>query len=158
VQIVAADARTSTAVVVYACDELRKGDFLAAFNPEPVRIPDPAGIPLFDDAARILFADDGQMLGAPRRLMVIDQGSDAGIRVGQRLTLFRRPRRSAATPAVVGEAVVVAIRADSATIRVERATDAIAFGEWAAPQRQPSRDRSLSPADTAVERKGREGR
>ena len=158
VQVVAADARTSTAVVVYACDELRKGDFLAAFNPEPVRIPDPPGIPLFDDAARILFADAGQMLGAPRRLMVIDQGSDAGIRVGQRLTLFRRPRRSAATPAVVGEAVVVAIRADSATIRVERATDAIAFGEWAAPQRQPSRDRSLSPADTAVERKGREGR
>jgi len=41
---------------------------------------------------------------------------------------------------------------------VERATDAIAFGEWAAPQRQPSRDRSLSPADTALERKGREGR
>jgi hypothetical protein len=143
VQIVAADDRMSTAVVVYACDELRKGDFLASFNPEPVRMPDPAGIPAFDDAARILFADAGQMLGAPRRLMVIDQGSDAGIRVGQRLTLFRRPRRGGATPAVVGDAVVVAIRADSATIRVERATDAIAFGEWAAPQRQPSGD---SPA------------
>src|SRR5439155_420840 len=66
-----------------------------------------------------------------------------GARVGQRLTLFRWPRRSGATPAVVGEAVVVAIRADSATIRVERATDAIAFGEWAAPQRQSSGD---SPA------------
>jgi hypothetical protein len=143
VQVVEADERTSTAVVVYACDELRKGDFLASFNPEPVRIPDPAGIPAFDDAARILFADAGQMLGAPRRLMVIDQGSDAGIRVGQRLTLFRRPRRGGATPAVVGDAVVVAIRADSATIRVERATDAIAFGEWAAPQRQSSGD---SPA------------
>jgi Carboxypeptidase regulatory-like domain len=148
VQIVAADDRLSTAVVVYACDELRKGDFLASFNPEPVRIPDPAGIPAFDDAARILFADAGQMLGAPRRLMVIDHGSDAGIRVGQRLTLFRRPRRGGATPAIVGEAVVVAIRADSATIRVEQATDAIAFGEWAAPQRQSSGD---SPASAPLQ-------
>jgi hypothetical protein len=138
VQIVAADERTSTAVVVYSCDELRKGDFLASFNPEPVRMPDPEGIPAFEDAARILFADAGQMLGAPRRLMVIDQGTDTGISVGQRLTLFRRSGRGGATPAVVGEAVVVAIRADSATIRVEQATDAIAVGEWAAPQRQSS--------------------
>ncbi len=135
-QIVAADEHTSTAVVIYACDEMMTGDFLAAFEPEPVRTPDPAGTPMFEDAAQILFADVGQMLGVPRRLMVIDKGSDAGLRAGQRLTLFRRPGRTAASPSVVGDAVVVAVRSDSATIRVERATDAIAFGDWAAPQRR----------------------
>jgi len=116
---------------VYACDELRKGDYLASFNPEPARLPDPVGNPAYGDAARILFADAGQMLGAPRRLMVIDRGSEHGIYVGQRLTLFRR--RGDAKRSVVGDAVVVALRVDSATIRVESATDVISSGDWAAP-------------------------
>jgi hypothetical protein len=74
------------------------------------------------------------MLGAPRRLMVIDRGADHGIRAGQRLTLFRRRPGRGARPTVVGDAIVVAVRSDSATIRVERAIDAISSGDWAAPQ------------------------
>jgi Carboxypeptidase regulatory-like domain len=133
VQIVAAAERSSIAVVVYACDELRTGDFLAAFKPQPHRNPDPLGMPVYDDAARILLADEGQTLGVARRLMVIDRGDDHGIHVGQRFTLFRqggdRARRE-----VVGDAVVVAVRTDSATIRVDRASDVITPGDWAAPQ------------------------
>ena len=132
-QIVAAGERSSIAVVMYACDELMKGDFLASFKPESIRTPDPMGIPAYRDAARILFADEGQMLGAPRRLMVIDRGSEHGVSAGQRLTLFR-PGRSIAKPDVVGDAIVVAVRTDSATIRVERVTDAISSGDWAARQ------------------------
>jgi hypothetical protein len=132
---VAAGEHTSTAVVVYTCDELMPGDFLASFNPEPVRTPEPEGAPDYEHAARILFADAGQMLGAPRRLMVIDRGSGDGIRAGQRLTLFRREGRRA-KPTVVGDAVVVGVRTDSATIRLGRVSDAISFGDWAAPQRR----------------------
>jgi hypothetical protein len=135
-QIVTADEHSSIAVVVYACDELMKGDFLASFTPEPVRIPDPVGTPAFGAAARILFADAGQTMGIPRRLMVIDQGSEDRIRVGQRLTLFRRRAWDANQPDVVGDAIVVAVRTNSATIRVERASDVISSGDWAAPQRQ----------------------
>ena len=135
IQIVSADERFSIGVVVYACDELMTGDVLAAFTPEPIRTPDPEGPPAYGEAAQILFADAGQMLGMPRRLMVIDRGIDHGIHAGQRLTLFHRERRGA-SPTVLGDAVVVAVRADSATIRVEHATDAIAFGDWAAPQRR----------------------
>ena len=112
-------------------NELRTGDYLAAFTPEPIRPPDPRGTPDFDGAARILFADEGQILAAPRRLMVIDRGSQHGIRVGQRLTLFRRRRGSRD---IVGDAIVVATRTDSATIRVERVNDAISPGDLAAPQ------------------------
>jgi hypothetical protein len=132
-QIVAAGERSSVAVVVYACDELRKGDFLASFNPEPIRDPDPSGIPAYYDAARILFADEDQTLGAPQRLMVIDQGTEHGTRVGQRFTLFRQGRGPAKRD-VVGDAIVVAVRTDSATIRVDRVTDAVSAGDWAAPQ------------------------
>jgi hypothetical protein len=157
VQIVSVAERYSIAVVMYACDELRAGDFLASFNPEPVRTPDPRGVPAYGDAARILFADEGQILGAPRRLMVIDRGSAQAVRAGQRLTLFRRQRRGAAQPEDVGEAIVVAVRTDSATIRIERVTDLISSGDWAAPQRPlevrddavpcggPARSRSACP-------------
>src|ERR1035437_4394085 len=132
-QIVAAGERSSVAVVVYACDELRRGDFLASFTPEPIRAPDSLGTPAYRDAARILFADEGQTLGAPRRLMVIDRGTEHGTRVGQRLTLFRQGRGTAKRD-VVGDAIVVAVRTDSATIRVGRVTDVILAGDWAAPQ------------------------
>jgi hypothetical protein len=131
VQIVAADERSSIAVVVYACDELRTGDFLASFSPEPIRPAEPRGIARYDDAARILFADESQILAAPRRLMVIDRGSAQGIRVGQRLTLFRR---RGTRPDIVGDAIIVATRIDSATIRIERVNDTIASGDLAAPQ------------------------
>jgi len=135
-QIVEVGERTSVAVVVYACDELMKGDFLSSFTPEPIRTPDPVGTPLYGAAARILFADAGSMQGVPRRLMVIDRGSEYGFHAGQRLTLFRRHGRDTARPDVVGDAIVVAVRADSATIRVERTIDAISSGDFAAPQRQ----------------------
>ena len=134
-QIVHASERASIAVVIYACDEIMRGDRLAPFTPEPVRTPEPAGTPAYDAAAQILFADSGHLLGAPRRFMVIDRGTDQAIRAGQRLTLFRRENRGGRKPIVVGDAVVVAVRRDSATIRIERVNDAIGFGDWAAPQR-----------------------
>jgi hypothetical protein len=133
-QIVAADAGAAVATVVYACDELLPGDWLAPFAPEPLRAPEPPGRPAYDRAARILLTDAGQLIGAPRRLMVIDRGSDNAFRVGQRLTLFR-PSPGGRGPSVIGDAVIVAVRLDSATIRVQRATDVIAVGDQAAPQR-----------------------
>lgn len=141
-QIVSVEAESSTAVVVYACDEMMAGDYLVPFAPDPIRAADPAGMPGFDNAARILFADAGQMVGAPRRMMVIDRGTAHGLLPGQRLTLFRRSRFNGAKPAVVGEAVVVAVRKNSATVRVEQATDVIFFGDggdFAAPERPASR-------------------
>jgi hypothetical protein len=141
-QIVSVDTQSSPAVVVYACDEMMAGDYLTPFTPDPIRMPDPVGMPAFDNAARILFGDAGQMLGAPRRMLVIDRGARHGIQPGQRLTLFRRSRFGNTKPAVVGEAVVVAARDNSATVRVEQATDVIFFGDsgdFAAPQRPPAR-------------------
>jgi len=134
-QIVGATERTAIAVVIYACDEIRRGDRLASFMAEPVRAPEPFGMPAYDNAARILFADSGQLVGAPRRLLVIDRGRTNDLHAGERVTLFRRGRREQGAPLVLGDAVVVAVREDSATIRVERAVDAIEPGDWAAPQR-----------------------
>jgi Carboxypeptidase regulatory-like domain len=132
-QIVAADELTARAVVIYACDAMMPGDRLAPFRAEPPHAVLPAAKPDYRHAARILFPDLGQMVGAPGRFMVIDRGAAAGVRAGQRVTLFRR--ESGRRTAVVGEAVVVAVRDDSATIRVERAIDAVLAGDEAALQR-----------------------
>ena len=134
VQIVSAEAESALAVVIYACDEIMTGDRLASFLPQPVRPPSPPGAPDYTYSAKILFPDVGQLLGVPRRLMVIDQGASDGIRVGQRLTIFRRGS-SGRGNVIVGEAIVVAVKLDSATIRIEYVTDAIEFGDRAAPQR-----------------------
>jgi hypothetical protein len=132
VQVVSVTERSSIAAVIYACDAFRNGDFLVSFRPESVRPPEPRGVPDYDAAARILYADDAQTLGAPQRLMVIDRGSVQGVRVGQRCTIFRR--HGSGSPEITGEAIVVAVRLDSATIRIERVSNAIAAGDLAAPQ------------------------
>lgn len=139
VQIVAVEDRVASAIVVYACDAMMPGDYLAAFEPEPIRAPEPFGAPAFDKGVRLLFGDAGEMVGVPRRMLVIGQGRANGVRPGQRFTLFRRTVFDK-TPTVLGHAVVVAARADSATIRIEHAGDAVFFGpdgDWAAPERPP---------------------
>jgi hypothetical protein len=133
-QVVNAREHVASAVVIYACDEVMYGDSLGAFNPEPIRTPEPAGTPDFENAARILFADAGQTLGAPRRMMVIDRGRAYGLRAGQRVTLFRRDGRRV-KPTVTGDAIIVAVRADSATIRLATVSDIIEAGDFAAPNR-----------------------
>ena len=136
IQIVAADEQTSAAVVIYACDEIVPGDRLASFKPEPLRAPAPAGTPDYRHAARILFPDVGQLVGAPRRMMVIDRGAASGVRSGSasRCSGAACPaaarRSSSATPSSSP------FRRDSATIRVEHATDAIVSGDMAALQRR----------------------
>ena len=134
-QITAVSEKVSRAVVVYACDEMGTGDFLASFTPEQVRAPEPIGTPVYWDASRILFGDSGQGQGTPNRLMVIDRGATSGLRTGQRFTLFRPSEPGAMVPTVIGDAVLISVRAESSTIRVLSATDAVAAGDWAAPQR-----------------------
>ena len=134
VQVVSASEAVTTAVVIHACGELRQGDWLAPFVPV-MPAAEPVGLPVYGDAARILFGDAGQLMGAAGRLMVIDRGQAHGVRAGQRMTLFRRSRHG--RNVVLGQALVLAVREDSARIRVEHANDAIWSGDSAAPQEPP---------------------
>ena len=52
------------------------------FDPKPVYQADGIGVPAYENAARILFADEGRMLAAPDRMMVIDHNSTSGTYVG----------------------------------------------------------------------------
>jgi hypothetical protein len=132
VQVVHATTDHSIAVVVYACGELVAGDSIEPFDPLPMLRALAAGTPQFDEPAQIVFGEDGHDMGAPRQLMVIDRGRAHGAERGQRVTIFRRPQGTRGPVSAIADAIVIAVRADSATIRIERASDAVVVGDMVA--------------------------
>jgi hypothetical protein len=135
VQVVEADTDTSVAVVVYACDEFHTGDTVERFDAMPVFTAVEEGKPQYEDPAHILFGDNGQVMGSPAQLMVIDRGENHGAQRGQRLTVFRRALGERGPVQAIADAIIVSVKADSATIRIERARDAVSVGDLVALHR-----------------------
>jgi hypothetical protein len=134
VQVVETRSDSSSAVVVYLCGELFAGDAVEPFDPQPLLSALAPGEPQFDEPAHIVLGDNGAIVGAERQMMVIDRGIMQGVQRGQRLTIFRRakPDRPVVT---IGDGIIVSVRSDSATIRIERATDAVTVGDMVALHR-----------------------
>jgi len=135
VQIIETHGESSVALVVYVCGELRAGDTVEPYIPQPAFFAVSAGTPRFDEPGRITTGESGQTAGSTGQMMVIDRGIMQGVQRGQRLTIFRRPQGDAGRPLTIGDGVVIALRADSATIRIERATDAVQSGDLVALHR-----------------------
>jgi hypothetical protein len=135
VQVVETTPSIATAVVVYTCGELYAGDSIEPFDPLPLLSARVSGAPQFDDPAKIIFGDHGQAMGAPKQLMVIDRGAASGALRGQRLTVFRRVQGDSGPVSTIADAVVVAVRENSATIRIERSSDAVSIGDLVALHR-----------------------
>ena len=134
VQVVDVREASADAVVVYACSAFSADDYIVPFVPSIAPPTRPRGTPAYDQAGIVLFADEGQSVGAPRNLMVTDLGQNQGAQPGQRVTIFR-PSRDTTLVTDVGEAVIVSVQPDSSTIRVEYTTDAVFFGDRVAPQK-----------------------
>jgi hypothetical protein len=135
VQVVEATPSVATAVVVYTCGELYAGDTVETFDPLPLLSANAGGVPQFDDPGKVIIGEHGQSMGAPRQLMVINRGAAEGAERGQRLTVFRRVRGERGPVSTIADAVVIAVREHSATIRIERATDAVLVGDFVALHR-----------------------
>ncbi len=135
VQVLETQQDSSAAIVVYLCGELAAGDTVEPYIPQPAFFAVSPGTPRFDEPARITTGESGQTAAASGQMMVIDRGIMQGAQRGQRLTIFRRPRGQEGIPLTIGDGVVVAVRADSATIRIERATDAVMVGDLVALHR-----------------------
>jgi hypothetical protein len=132
-QIVETRASASTAMLVYVCGEVFAGDSVERYAPQPAFFAVTDGAPQFDDPAKITIGEHGQMASSGGQLIVIDRGIMKGVQRGQRLTIFRR--RADAPPVTIGDGLVIAIRADSATVRIERSTDAVMIGDLVALHR-----------------------
>ncbi len=135
IQIVEARDRASIAVVVYSCGELFAGDTVEPFAGLPLLTAHAPLAPHYADPAHIVLGEHGQILGAERQLMVIDRGSAQGAARGQRLTIFRRALDGLGPVQAIADAIIVAVRAESATIRIERTSDAVSVGDLVALHR-----------------------
>jgi len=135
VQIVETQADSSVAIVVYACGEISAGDAIERYVPQPAFFAVSPGTPRFDEPARITTGEYGQQAASAGQMMVIASGIMQGVQRGQQLTIFRRAQSHSGPMNIIGDGVIIAVRADSATIRIERASDAVVVGDLVAIHR-----------------------
>jgi Carboxypeptidase regulatory-like domain len=135
IQILDAKDAASAAIVVRACGEIVAGDLVERYVAQPAFFAVSEGTPHFEEPARIAFGEHGQSAASAGQMMVIDRGVMQGILRGQRLTIFRRPTGSDGPPLTIGDGVIIAVRSDSATILIDRTTDAVIVGDLVAMHR-----------------------
>jgi hypothetical protein len=135
IQIVDTQGETASALVVYVCGELYAGDSVEPYIPQPAFFAVSAGSPHFEEPARITTGENGRTAASGGQMMVIDRGIMQGVQRGQRLTIFRRSGVIDGVPVTIGDGVIIAVRADSATMRIDRATDAVMVGDLIALHR-----------------------
>jgi hypothetical protein len=134
--IVEAKADTSIARISEACDGISTGDYLDALTVTPPAVARDAGRPDFARPAHVILADDRRQLGAGGgSLMVIDRGTDHGVRAGQRLTLFRQAADGNGSVVRIGEAFVASTQPETSLIRIENSREAIQVGDLVAIHR-----------------------
>jgi Carboxypeptidase regulatory-like domain len=134
VQIIEVFKDASLGVIVHACGEIVAGDTLEPYLPQPAFFAVADGKPRYDEPGKITLGEHGQNAGSEGQMMVIDRGVMQGVQRGQRVTIFRTSG-DGMPPLSIGDAVIVSVRADSATILIGRTTDAIAVGDLVAPHR-----------------------
>ncbi len=123
------------AVIERTCADVHQDDLLAPFQwPAPVTTM-ASGAISHDDPAMVLFGADGRALSAPRQMFVIDQGTDQGLALGQRVAVFRPGATPDAPVTELGEGVAVMTEAASATIHLRRAREPVKAGDSVAIQR-----------------------
>ena len=111
------------------------GDTVERYVPQPAFFAVADGTPRFDEPARITLGENGRKTAAAGQMMVIDRGIMQGVQRGQRLTIFRRAFGDEGSNVIIGDGVIIAVRADSATLRIDRTTDAVTVGDTVALHR-----------------------
>jgi hypothetical protein len=135
--VTAVDVREkeSIAQVTHACDGIINGDYLEAYV-DPADPPSAVqGEPDFEHAGRIVMGDERRQMGSAGTLMVVDKGSDADVRPGQTVTIFRDTMEGGGPVSGVGRATVVSVRPESAILRIDSTRDAIFIGDRVAINR-----------------------
>jgi hypothetical protein len=131
------DAQSDTAIatVTKACDGIMEGDYLEPFV-KPALPPEPlGGEPDYNSPGHVTLGDERRQMGAAGDMMVVDRGSDHGVRPGQRLTIFRYPAGGGGPVTKVAEAIALAVKPESTIVRIEKVSDAVLVGDLVAIHR-----------------------
>jgi hypothetical protein len=134
-RIVEVRGEVSTAVVTYACDGINEGDYVERFEPVALPETETGAAPDFTRPGHLILGAERRTMNATGAFMVIDRGTDHGLRVGQRLTIFRTTGGSDAPVTTVGTAKVYVVGPQTSTIRIEKSMDAVYVGDLIAIHR-----------------------
>src|SRR5688572_19755736 len=140
VTILDAEADAAVAQISEACDTILIGDYLEPLviptGPAPAA-PTVVSGPDYARPARVILGDERRQLGGEHTVMVLDRGSDHGLRVGQPLTVFRYTiaGKVSGPIATLGEAVVIEVHPETALMRIVRSREAIEVGDLVAIHR-----------------------
>ena len=149
IRIVAVNDTTAIASVTYTCTAIEAGDYLDPFVAPPV-VPELASIdksiePDFKDMGRVLFGDEEHSTVATGDYMLIDRGTDKGLKPGARFAIYRdvhqwmRDYHSMALGrlplASIGEGVVVTTGESMSVLRIVSARDAVLRGDYVVPRK-----------------------
>jgi hypothetical protein len=131
------DAQSDTAIatVTKACDGIMEGDYLEAYVKPSLPPEALGGEPDYNDPGHIVLGDDRRQMGAQGDLMVVDRGSDHGLRAGQRFTIFRPTAGGSGPVAKIGEAIALSVTPETTTVRIEKVIDAVLVGDLVAIHR-----------------------
>jgi hypothetical protein len=131
------DAKDSMAVatVTHACDGVFEGDYLEPYV-HPV-LPSPAlpGTPDYAHPGRIVMADERRQTGYPGLVMLMDRGTEDGVRAGQTLTIYRETLGGEGPIIDVGHGTVLSVTPRSSLVRVDSSREAVYLGDLVAIHR-----------------------
>lgn len=135
ITIVDAKDSMSIATVTHACDGVLEGDYLEPFVSPAIPPPPLAAAPDFDHPGRIVMADERRQLGYPGLVMLLNRGSDHGVRAGHALTIYRPSQGGEGPSVTVGTATVLSAGPQISLVRIDTSRDAIHIGDYAAIHR-----------------------
>jgi hypothetical protein len=82
-----------------------------------------------------VMADEMLQTGAAGTLMLINRGSDHGVRAGESLTIFRETLAGDGPVLDVGRGTILSVRPQTSLIRIDSSRDAVYIGDLAAIHR-----------------------
>jgi hypothetical protein len=131
------DAQTDTSIasIVKACDGIMEGDYVEPYVKPTVPAETLGGEPDYANPGHLVLGDDRRQMGGTGDLMVVDRGSDHGIKAGQRFTIFRTTGGGSGPIAKIGEATAMMVKPDTTVVRIEKVIDAVTVGDLVAIHR-----------------------
>ena len=151
--IVAVNQQSALARIDFACTGIVPGDHLEPYMvpalPPDIDRTDASGELDFSMLARVMYGENGRVLGGPGDFMLADMGQNQGVLPGARFAIYRDVYLSQQVPPVsVGEAVVVSTVADNSLIRLTQTRDAITTGDRLVARKRV--ERAAAPAAAAA--------
>jgi hypothetical protein len=127
---------SAIATITKVCDGIEEGDYLEPFvKPTVPPTSNAAGEPDFSDPGHLILGDERRQMAAQGDMMVLDRGSDHGLRAGQRLTVYRTTAKGSGPIARIAEATAMVVHPETTVIRIDKTSDAVLVGDLVAIHR-----------------------